>query len=645
MSRQLARLVAGAGAVLVVTGLAISPWVFSGGAAGPVPDHLADWLSQLANAVAFGFVGTAIAERTQGVQSRVGWVLLVTGVCQAGTFATTSWLARPGAAPAAVHWVDGWVWAPAILATLVLLPALYPTGSPAAGFRWLPVVGGLLVVAVSVAAGYDALLGRSLPGVVPGVLGVLVALTTVAALVSLVVRYRAARRREQGQVRWLLWSVLLLVAAELAVPLLPEVAATTLLLALPLTVPLAVGLAVLRYGLFDIDLLLSRTLTYLLLSTVLLVCYVGLVAALGEHVGGDEQTRSGVLALLVVALVASPLRDAAQRAVRRLFWGPAADRQQALAELARRIGASPSVQDSPRIVCEALATALRAPVQLTAGEVVVATTGDPAPVLRQVDVSHAGRQVGAIRIGPRSSGSLVAREEQLLEDVAAAVAPVLDTLRLTEDLRLARARVLEARDRERARLHRDLHDGLGPTLAGITLGLDAARALVGRAPDAAETSLARLGELAAGATAEVRRVVDDLSPGALDELDLAEAIRWHTGLAGVEPAVRLHAQDLPPLPRVAEAVALRVVLEAVTNVRRHASATRCEVFLAVDADRLHLAVDDDGVGLAAGSGGGTGVGLTSMLTRVESLGGALHVVRSPLGGTRVEADIPVGAVS
>jgi signal transduction histidine kinase len=225
--------------------------------------------------------------------------------------------------------------------------------------------------------------------------------------------------------------------------------------------------------------------------------------------------------------------------------------------------------------------------------------------------------------------------------VAAAVGPLLDSVLLTEELKIERARVLEVRDAERARLRRDLHDGLGPTLAGIALGVDAARNLVASAPERADVTLARLGELAGGATAEVRRVVDELGAHALQGRGLLEAIRAEVELEGVVPPVTVREQAVPALSRDAETTVLRIVLEAVTNVRRHAGAGRCEVFLGGESDQLVVLVDDDGRGLPERVPG-TGVGLGSMRRRTEALGGRLVLGPSPLGGTRVCARIPVG---
>jgi signal transduction histidine kinase len=446
-------------------------------------------------------------------------------------------------------------------------------------------------------------------------------------------------------VRWLLWSVLLLVAVELAVPVLPLAAAHLALLLAPLLVPLAVGIAVLRFDLFDIDLLLTRTLVYLLATVVLMAGYIGLVALL-DHDVDRAVDRSGLGALLVVALLAVPLQAWLRTRVGRWILGPSAESGQAVATLAARLAASPSLRESPQIVVDTLAAGLHAPVELVVGDDVVAGSGEAGgPWTREVEVRHSGRYVGRVRVGhhaSRSGAPLEPREERMLAQLAAATGPMLDSLLLTEELRRERDRVSEIREAERRRLRRDLHDGLGPTLAGLTLGLDAVRSLVHTSPAQAEATVTRLSELTGGATAEIRRVVDQLAPSVLDGRALLDAIRALVALDGVAPSVSVRGDALPPVPAATEEAALRIVAEAVTNVRRHAGATSCEVAVTCDSGSLIVLVDDDGCG-PPGETRGSGVGLHSMRERVHTLDGNLEVTLSPLGGTRVSARLPLRA--
>jgi signal transduction histidine kinase len=212
--------------------------------------------------------------------------------------------------------------------------------------------------------------------------------------------------------------------------------------------------------------------------------------------------------------------------------------------------------------------------------------------------------------------------------------------RLTTDLQRAREGLVLAREEERRRLRRDLHDGLGPALAGHLLRLDViARQL---APDAPVRSEVRaLSEDLRSTVLEVRRVVEGLRPPALDELGLSGALR-HTVqrlTTGSDLAVELSVDDLPSLPAAVEVAACRIVAEAVTNVVRHASAGSCTVALESDGPLLRITVSDDGCGIRPGPAPSAGHGLQTMTERAEELRGRLRV--DPTGGTTVRAELPL----
>jgi signal transduction histidine kinase len=214
-------------------------------------------------------------------------------------------------------------------------------------------------------------------------------------------------------------------------------------------------------------------------------------------------------------------------------------------------------------------------------------------------------------------------------------------VRLTADLQRSRERLVTAREEERRRLRRDLHDGLGPALASLTLKLDAARNLLARDPAATGALLLELKTQTQTAIADIRRLVYDLRPPALDELGLISAIREHAArdVSATGLHVSVEAPDhLPPLPAAVEVAAYRIALEAMTNVVRHAHARQCVIRLSL-ADALQLEIMDDGLGLAAGRP--AGVGLHSMRERAAELGGTCVIGPGPGGGTRVVARLPL----
>jgi signal transduction histidine kinase len=226
--------------------------------------------------------------------------------------------------------------------------------------------------------------------------------------------------------------------------------------------------------------------------------------------------------------------------------------------------------------------------------------------------------------------------------VAHAVRLTADLQRSNEHLRTARERLVTAREEERRRLRRDLHDSLGPQLAGLVLRLDAARNLLRRDVDAAEMLLQDIADTAQRTVADIRHLVDGLRPRALDELGLIEALRQYAiqyELAG--PRISVDAPDrLPPLPAAVEVAAYRIVTEALTNVARHAGAISCAVRLAVDkpAAMLCLEITDDGCGLPLAPR--DGVGLASMRERAEELGGSCTVQSAEGDGTTVGVRLP-----
>jgi signal transduction histidine kinase len=234
----------------------------------------------------------------------------------------------------------------------------------------------------------------------------------------------------------------------------------------------------------------------------------------------------------------------------------------------------------------------------------------------------------------------------LLEQIAQQAAPAVHAYRLTADLHHSRERIIVAREEERRRLRRDLHDELGPTLASQTFKLDAALDWLDRDPVAARKLLGEVKAQTQATVADIRRLVYELRPPALDELGLVGALRAH--VQSLTAANGLHVTvdappDLPPLSAAVEVAAYRIALEALTNVVRHAQAHACQVHLAVVEESLQLDIADDGLGLPAETRRETqaGMGLTSMRERADELGGTCVIENRPGGGTRVYAELPI----
>jgi signal transduction histidine kinase len=264
--------------------------------------------------------------------------------------------------------------------------------------------------------------------------------------------------------------------------------------------------------------------------------------------------------------------------------------------------------------------------------------GTPAAPELELPLPYAGETIGRLVVGGRAA--LSAGERGLVAEIARQGGVALHTAALTSELQRAREQLVHAREEERRRLRRDLHDGLGPTLAGLGLKLDAARNLLGQDPRA-DAVLADLAERTQAAVGDIRRLVYALRPPALDEFGLVAAIREHAAQYETADGVRVvvTAPDaLPSLPAAVEVAAFRIAMEALTNVVRHAHAHTCHVHLEL-ADALHLEITDDGIGLPDPVR--IGVGLTSMRERAAELGGECRIQSNPEGGTRVAARLPV----
>jgi signal transduction histidine kinase len=283
------------------------------------------------------------------------------------------------------------------------------------------------------------------------------------------------------------------------------------------------------------------------------------------------------------------------------------------------------------------------------GFAVVASWGSPVdyPPLR-LPLAYGHETIGEFILAPRARGEdFTPADRRLLEDLARQTEVAAYAVRLTDDLQRARERLVSAREEERRRLRRDLHDGLGPQLSGQALTIDAIRSLLKRDPAAAEELLVDLKAQTRGAAADIRRLVYALRPPALDSLGLVGALHKSAAQCERDGSLRVDVEApeaIPPLPAAVEVACYRIAEEALTNVVRHAEAQRCALSLAIDEGTLRLEVRDDGRGLPdsrAGETGRAGVGLTTMRERAAELGGRLVVEALPEGGTRVRAELPL----
>ena len=549
-------------------------------------------------------------------------------------------------------------------------PFTPPYGNP---FGVVGVVGGLFTTyelfAASQSLGMALLLASSL-----------------AALFSLILRLRRARGDERQQLMWFLYAAVPAVAGLPAVTLdgivsrfTTDLLFTTVRVPWPwlsffmdvryaslialLVLPLFTYIAILRYGLYDIDRLVNRTLVYGALTACIAGIYALAVGGIGTFFEARGNFGISLLAAVLVAVLFQPLRSRLQRGVDRLMYGERDEPYAVTSRLGRRLEAAIEPGAVLPTVTETIAQALKLPyaaVLLKEGEGfrTAAAYGSPTGEPDALPLVYQREEIGRLVIAPRAPGEeFSAADRRLLEDLARQTEVAVHAVRLTTDLQRSREQLVASREEERRRLRRDLHDGLGPTLASLALRLDAARKLVRRKPEDAEALLSRLKDQTQDTVGDVRRLVYGLRPPALDDLGLLAAVRQQAAGHGfvandgsptdgaIEKGRVVFAleasEDLLPLPAAVEVAAYRIIQEAMTNVARHAHARTCRVRLSVDqtGSVLELETTDDGVGMPEDRR--AGVGLSSMRERAEELGGTLVVEPLPKGGTRVLARLPV----
>ena len=467
------------------------------------------------------------------------------------------------------------------------------------------------------------------------------------AMASVVVRYRRSEGLERDRMRWLLWSVIAM-AIIVGLGFLSEVRAVQdtvvfLVAALP---AVAMTIAIVRPSVVPIEDLVGRTVVYGALSLVLVVVDLAVLALLTSALGDTLDQRQVVLTvLLLTAALYGPLRQRLSRGVRRLMLGNRANRYDAVAGLASTLETADEGAGQLAVVARAVASAfgvgfVSVEVERSGGERLVATYGDRPDQTRTLPITYRDQEVGRLVLPAKGLRSrLSRRDEQLLGDLVRQAATAARTSRLADELQESRERLVVAREEERRRIRRDLHDGLGPALSGMVFRLESARLLVDRDPEAAKGHLAATSENVQEVVADVRRLVHDLRPPALDDLGLVGALRQQAErLSGPDLAVRVEADDLGALPAAVEVAAYRIAAEALTNVVRHARADRCVVRLAHDGRELVVEVSDDGDGIVAEAQ--AGVGLRSLRERAAELGGRSEVTCPVDGGTRVRAWLP-----
>jgi len=477
-------------------------------------------------------------------------------------------------------------------------------------------------------------------------------------------RYRnVSNTIERQQTKWVIYGLVLGITCYLAVRILSvfipdpygsgiltDIILNILAVLFILLVPSSITIAVIRYRLWDINPIINRTLVYGALSALTIGIYVlavGYFASLFRT--SNANYIISFVATGIIAILFEPIRERLQRTVNRLMHGERDDPATVLTNLSLRLDSAIAPTSVLQTIVETLAQTLRLPY---AGIILyhsdeehhlASSYGNPPSGLTHLPLTYQAEEVGELVLAPRSPGeSFSPADKKLINIIAQQAGHAAHTVRLNNELQKSRERLVTAQEEERRRLRRDLHDGVGPTLASFSQRIDTAADLVDTNPQASVEMLHQLKGQVKETVAEIRRLVYALRPPALDEFGLVSAIReyvaQYTGPDGIQITFDL-TEPLPPLSAAVELVVYRIALEAFTNIIHHAEATACNMIIKIENNSLLLEVSDNGKGLSNNIR--SGVGLISMRERVAELAGEFSIKNNATGGSYVRVRLPI----
>jgi signal transduction histidine kinase len=627
-------------------------------------------------AIVFGTTGLLIASRVPS--NPIGWLFLAAGIGSgvqelAQQYAIYGVLHRPGSVPAAdvAAWTTQWIWIPLTAIAIVFIPLLYPTGRlPSRRWRPIAVTAATLI---TIDAGAFALAPGPLeefravvnPFGLPGATGLLeiaeigllaYMLALVAAITSLVIRYRRALRDERLQLKWLVlagsFAVIALIATfamQVITGSPPKLIEYLVVLAIA-AIPVAIGVAILRYRLYDIDVVINKALAYGVLAAFITAVFVAIVVGVGTFVGSSGNAFLSAVAAAVVALAFQPARRRAQHLANRFVYGERATPYEVLSGFSERLAETYSVDDVlprlARVLGDALGAArvaillgtdpTSAPVATwPQGE---ATAGDP----RSFEVRHQGEPLGTIEVMMPPGAPLDVTQEKLVADVAAQAGLVLRNATLIEDLRASRQRLVAAQDQERRRIERNIHDGAQQQLVALAVKLKLADSLVGKDEERAHAMLTDLQAETTQALEDLRDLARGIYPPLLADKGLGAALESQARKLPLPAAIE--TDGIGRYHQETEAAVYFSCLEALQNVVKYAEASRVAVRLTQQDPMLTFEITDDGRGFDPAVAA-QGSGLQGIADRLAALGGDLIVRSSPGRGTTVVGRVPTEGIT
>jgi signal transduction histidine kinase len=649
-------------------------------------------------------VGALVASRQPA--NPIGWLLLLfpagllVGIL-AEEYSIYAFRTDPGGLPAGEWMAWAGRWTPMSTVVLPLILLLFPTGRPPSPrWRWVAIV---LLASASTAAivsavdpryitfgadkGFRVRVGnpigiQALEGVVGPALivsGTIALLAALACFVAMIARFRRASGDERQQLRWLAFvgsiavglvamMIVLDVVTGEAANVIGDVLWAILVFSLAVGIPVACGIAILKFHLYDLDVVIKKTVVFAVLAGAVVLVYVIVVIVLGTAVTGDagvSGTFFGAVALLSLAL--QPLRSWARRLADRLVYGRRATPYEVLSRFTDRLGDVSSADDvAPRMAqlitegtgARSASVWLRVGRTLrreaawpavSGGETSELTLGDDRfpdipGATASIPMRHHGELLGAIALDVPPSDPLTPEQERLLAELATQAGLALRNVALTADLRhqleelgRSRKRLVTAQDEERRRIERNLHDGAQQQLVAIGVRLRLADQMIDRDPAKAHEMLAGVQTESQEAIDALRDLARGIYPPVLADRGLVVALEAQARKSHVP--VEIRGEGLERYPQEIEAAAYFCVLEALQNVAKYAGASRATVSLAQDDGWIRFEVNDDGAGFDPGTVA-KGSGLQNMEDRLAALGGSLTLESSPGAGTTVLGRIP-----
>ncbi len=665
-------------------------------------DPFGDLLFVLSFAM-FPVIGYVLATRRP--ENSIGWLMLGIGTFFGLTALLTSpgeYLLYSGDRDTALVLIafDSPSWVPIVVLPVTFLLLLFPDGHlPSPRWRWFAwSLGAALVVVYLSILLYPGLLEESIAPTARNPLGIdalgpfldvaqalilVIPIGVIGSLTSLVLRFRRSSGIERLQLRWLLTAAafvaVLYSSAMIAslgsswggegdpgwITLLQNIVIPSFTL-----IPIAIGVSILRYRLFDIDVVINKAVLFGALAVFITVVYVAIIAGVGAIVGGQTSPVLSAAAAAVVALAFQPARRRAQRFADRLVYGKRATPYEVLSAFSERVGRTYANEDLLPRMARALGegtVAARADVWVRVGEELRSeaqwpedappATSRPVASAEPVaspssvfePVRHRDELLGALSIEKKPGDAITATEQKLVSDLAAQAGLVMRNVTLTEQLmdhveqlRGSQKRLVSAQDEERRKLERNLHDGAQQQLVALAVKLRLAEQVAERDPPKVKELLAGLQSDAGDALENLRDLARGIYPPLLADKGLVAALESQARKSTV--AIAIEADGVGRYAQEAEAAVYFSCLEALQNVAKYASASRASITLSDGDGRLRFAVKDDGVGFDQGETS-HGTGLQGIADRLAALDGAVEITSVPGGGTTVSGSVPVSRVA